>query len=100
MTTCGTSSESEAVVEKRRALSCSGLECGDEALHGDLSCRLLHDKSAGELDLLEPDLDGADDDELRRVAADLARNMFEYHYGIDIRRFWNDGVIEADVAEG
>lgn len=53
-----------------------------------------------ELDLLEPDLDGADDDELRRVAADLARNMFEYHYGIDIRRFWNDGVIEADVAEG
>lgn len=53
-----------------------------------------------ELDLLEPDLDGADDDELRRVAADLARNMFEYHYGIDIRRFWNDGVIEADVTEG
>lgn len=53
-----------------------------------------------ELDLLEPDLDGADDDELRRVAADLARNMFEYHYGIDIRKFWNDGVIEADVTEG
>lgn len=53
-----------------------------------------------ELDLLEPDLDGADDDELRQVAADLARNMFEYHYGIDIRKFWNDGVIEADVTEG
>jgi hypothetical protein len=39
-----------------------------------------------ELDLLEPDIHGAGDDELDQVAADLAKNMLQYHYGIDIAK--------------
>lgn len=37
-----------------------------------------------EVDVSEPDVAGATEDELEAVAADLARNMMEYHYGIDI----------------
>jgi hypothetical protein len=39
-----------------------------------------------ELDLLEPDISGAGDDELEQVAADLAKNLLMYHYGIDIMK--------------
>jgi len=38
---------------------------------------------AVELDLLEPDIADADDDELE---TDLAKNMMMYHYGIDISK--------------
>ena len=41
---------------------------------------------AVELDLLEPDIADADDDELEIVATDLAKNMMLYHYGIDISK--------------
>jgi hypothetical protein len=41
---------------------------------------------AVELDLLEPDIADADDDELETVATDLAKNMMLYHYGIDISK--------------
>jgi hypothetical protein len=39
-----------------------------------------------ELDLSEPDINGTGDDELEQVAADFARNMLMYHYGIDIAK--------------
>ena len=49
-----------------------------------------------ELDLSEPDIAGAGADELEQVAADLARNMLMYHYGIDIAKLCDS----TEVREG
>lgn len=46
-----------------------------------------------ELDLLEPDIAGADDEQLERTAMDLAKNMLLFHYGIDIAKITDE--IEA-----
>jgi hypothetical protein len=49
-----------------------------------------------ELDLLESDIAGAGGDELEEVATSLARNMMEYHYGIDISKLCDS----TEVCEG